>query len=140
MNWSDTQITSSGAVQIMANHRHVSNQDFVFTMPNPTVTGITPATGPGGTQVQASGIAFGATRGSSSITFGGIYATVASWSDAQILPLVPIAVGNPTPVQVSEGGVPSHANIYFTVPAHSSNQSLTDHRRIGQSSRDHLMT
>ena len=86
-------------------------------MPNPTVTGITPTSGPGGTQVQVNGISFGATRGSSSIAFGGVYATVVNWSDTQIVALVPMTVGNSTPVQVTEGGVPSNASVYFAVPA-----------------------
>jgi RHS repeat-associated protein len=124
VSWSDTQIVvavpagaSSGAVKVTANSGQVSNQEFVFTTPNPVVTGITPAVGPGNTQVQVNGTGFGSSQGASTITIGSAAAPVVSWSDTQIVATVPMTVGNSAPVQVIEGGVACNANVYFTVPA-----------------------
>jgi hypothetical protein len=123
VSWSDTQIVTqvpagalSGAVSVFPRNSVSSNKDVAFNMPNPVVTGLVPAVGPGGTQVQVNGTGFGATRGSSPITIGNASATVVSWSDTQIVALVPMTIGNSSAVQITQGGVPSNANVYFTVP------------------------
>ena len=125
-SWSDTQIvvavpagSTSGAVRVIANNSTVSNQDLVFTMPNPIVTGLAPASGPGGTQVQINGTGFGATQGSSTVRFNTISdvaASVVSWSDTQIVAVVPLSTLT-GPVRVIEGGINSNMSIYFNVPA-----------------------
>ena len=78
VSWSDTQIVTSvpsnaktGPVMVMVNGVS-SNQDALFTMPVPTVTGLTPTTGPVGTSVQIAGTGFGAAQGSSTIQFNSI--------------------------------------------------------------------
>ena len=48
--------STSGAVRVIANNSTVSNQDLVFTMPNPIVTGLAPASGPTGTQVRSTAL------------------------------------------------------------------------------------
>ena len=123
LSWSDTQIVVqvpstaiSGAVSVQANNSDQSNQNFAFTLPNPLVTGLVPSHGPAGTQVQVNGTGFGATQGSSTIAFGTVSATVVSWSDTQIVALVPNGVGNSSPVKVTEGGILSNTNVNFTVP------------------------
>lgn len=123
LSWSDTQIVVqvpstaiSGAARVQVNNSDQSNQDFAFTLPNPLVTGLVPSHGPAGTQVQVNGTGFGATQGSSTIAFGSASATVVSWSDTQIVALVPNGVGNSNPVKVTEGGILSNTNVNFTVP------------------------
>src|SRR5215467_10077799 len=89
VSWSDTQIVAtvpanakSGAVSVIVNNV-TSNLDALFTMPNPVVTGITPASGPVGTSVQISGSGFGASQGASTLQIGSTSVTPTSWSDTQ---------------------------------------------------------
>ncbi len=123
VSWSDTQIVvtvpskaTTGAVSVRASNSVFSNQDVVFTMANPVVTSVTPSTGPTGTQVQINGTGFGATQGGSMVGFNNVAAAVVSWSDTQIVAVVPAAAIS-GPVQITEGGVISSPNIYFNVPA-----------------------
>jgi len=67
-SWSDTQIVATvpanavtGPVKVTVNGA-ASNQDIVFTMPNPIVTSLAPTSGPVNTQVLVNGSGFGATR------------------------------------------------------------------------------
>jgi RHS repeat-associated protein len=122
VSWSDTQIVvniptggATGPVQVEANNRQNSNEDFIFTLPNPVITGLTPSSGPVGTQVQVNGSGFGATQGSSTFGHSGMNFSIVSWSDTQIVATVPSAFTT-TVVYVTEGGVTSNTNIYFTVP------------------------
>ncbi|MGB7154128.1 MAG: IPT/TIG domain-containing protein [Candidatus Acidiferrales bacterium] len=55
----------------------------------PTITGLSPTSGPVGTLVTITGTGFGATQGSSAISLNGTSAAVMSWSDTSILALVP---------------------------------------------------
>lgn len=121
-SWSDTQIvvavpagSTSGSVRVIANNSTVSNQDLAFTMPNPIVAGLVPASGPTGTQVQVNGAGFGITQGGSTVTFNNAVASVVSWSDTQIVAVVP-STALSGPVQVSEGGVAGNAGVYFNIP------------------------
>jgi RHS repeat-associated protein len=121
-SWSDTQIvavvpnaTTTGAVKVTVNSV-ASNQNVQFTVPNPVVSGVSPSSGPVGTQVQVNGVGFGATQGSNTVTFNNQAAAVTSWSDSQIVATVPSSATTGV-VVVTEGGVASNANIYFTVPA-----------------------
>lgn len=123
ITWSDTQIVAtvpggsgSGPVTVTA-HGSTSSQDVILTMPNPYVASLSPTSGPVSTQVTISGTGFGATQGSSTITFNGqTPSLIASWSDAQIVAIVPnLARSGPVIAQV--GGVTGNLNVYFTVPA-----------------------
>ena len=122
-SWSDTQIvatvgtlTTTGPVKVSVNGV-ASNQNVVFEVPAPIVTGIAPSSGPIGTQVQINGSGFGAAQGSSTIVFNGTAATVSSWSDNQIVATIPLVSASAPAVTVTVGGVASNANIHFTVPA-----------------------
>jgi large repetitive protein len=123
LSWSDTQVmvsvpatSTTGSIKLVANNTQESNKDVIFTMPNPVIASLLPTSGTESTQVQVNGSGFGATQGSSTITFNAIAATVVSWSDTQILARIPSTAGS-GPVQVVEGGVKGNANVYFTVPA-----------------------
>jgi hypothetical protein len=121
-SWSDTQIVATvpstaitGPVQVNVDGVN-SNPDVLFTLPNPKITGLSPSSGPVGTQVTISGSGFGATQGSSTLVFyPNVTATPASWSDTQIVVTVPTTATTGA-VTVTEGGVNSNNNIYFTVP------------------------
>src|SRR5262249_32285314 len=121
-SWSDTQIlatvangASTGPVSVSVNGI-TSNQDVLFSTPNPTITGLNPSSAPVGTQVQVNGSGFGATQGSSTITFNGAQITPTSWSDTQIVVTIPANQASGS-VAVHMGSILSNTNIMFTVPA-----------------------
>ena len=79
----------------------------------PSITSVSPNSGPIGTSVTITGANFGATQGASTVTFNGIPAAPASWSATSIVVPVPAgaATGN---VIVTVSGVAS-AGVPFTV-------------------------
>jgi hypothetical protein len=79
----------------------------------PTLSYTNPVNGPVGTSVTIVGNYFGATQGSSTITFNGTAATPTSWSNTQVV--APVPAGATTgPVVVTVGGVASN-KVNFTV-------------------------
>jgi hypothetical protein len=81
--------------------------------PAPNITTLTPATGAVGTAVTIAGSNFGATKGTSTVTFNGTVSTPSSWSATSIV--VPVPAGATTGnVVVTVGGVASNAKT-FTV-------------------------
>src|SRR5438477_11102778 len=83
--------------------------------PSPaSITILNPTSGVVGTSVTISGANFGASQGTSTVTFNGIGATPTSWSAASIVAPVPAGAttGN---VVVTVGGVASNG-VSFTVP------------------------
>jgi YD repeat-containing protein len=81
---------SSGATTVLATATF-DNVSITLggSLANPVVTSLSPSTGAPGTPVTVSGSGFGATQGSSSVTFNGATAAVTSWSDTQIAVVVP---------------------------------------------------
>jgi uncharacterized protein DUF4038/IPT/TIG domain-containing protein/collagenase-like protein with putative collagen-binding domain len=81
----------------------------------PSITSLKPSSGPVGTSVTIAGTNFGATQGSSTITFSGTVATPTSWSATSIVAPVPsgATTGN---VLVTVGGQESNG-VSFTVTA-----------------------
>jgi len=91
---------------------------FSFTAANPSapsITGLTPNSGPVGTPVTIAGTNFGATQGTSTVTFNGTAATPTTWSASSIVAPVPTGAttGN---VVVTVGSVASNG-MMFTVGA-----------------------
>lgn len=94
------------------------NYDSLITVPLPTpppsISNVSPGSGLAGTAVTISGTNFGATQGTSTITFNGLAATPTSWSDTSIS--VPAPTGVTTgPVVVTARGSASNG-VTFTVP------------------------
>ncbi|HEX3153216.1 MAG TPA: IPT/TIG domain-containing protein [Candidatus Angelobacter sp.] len=82
----------------------------------PTITSLTPASGPIGTSVTIAGTNFGAAQGTSTVTFGGISATPISWSNTSIAASVPTGVAlGAIPVVVSVPGAGTSNSATFTV-------------------------
>jgi RHS repeat-associated protein len=83
----------------------------------PFVTGLLPTLGTVGTSVTITGTSFGAAQGTSTVGFNGALATsITSWSDTQIVALVPTtAVSGTSPVVVTVNSIPSLSNLVFTV-------------------------
>lgn len=103
------------------------NYDSLITVPlpvaAPAVSGLTPASGGVGTSVTIAGSGFGATQGSSTVTFNGTAATPTSWSASSIAAPVPSGVST-GPVVVRVGTL-SSTGVTFTVQAGSVSGAVT---------------
>jgi hypothetical protein len=88
---------------------------FAVTAPPPTISSVSPATGPVGTLVTITGTNFGATQGSSTLTFNGTTASPTSWSATSIVAPVPVGTTTGNAV-VTVGGIASNGS-NFTVTA-----------------------
>jgi len=81
----------------------------------PSITGLSPTSGPVGTAVTIAGSGFGASQSSSTVKFNGTTATPTSWSATSIVAPVPSAA-TPGSVVVTVGGVASNG-VNFAVGA-----------------------
>ena len=133
-NWSDTSITApvpAGATtgNVLVNVGGVPSNGVLFTVtPAPSISNLTPNFGPIGTSVTVNGANFGATQGTSTLSFNGTLATPTSWNASSIVAPVPTGAtsGN---VIVSESGVPSNG-VNFTVTSGSGNIALVQHTSL----------
>ncbi len=115
--WSDSSITaavpataSSGNMVVRAGG--VDSNVLPFSVvPPPSLSSLSPTQGTPGSVVTISGASFGATPGG--VLFGGISASVVSWSASSIQATVPTSAVS-GPVTVSASGVTSNA-VSFTV-------------------------
>ena len=118
-NWSATSIAvpvpagaTSGNVVVKVGG--VASTGVAFTvLSTPSISGVNPTSAAVGTSVTISGTNFGATQGSSTVTFNGTAAVPSSWSATSIKVPVPAGAtsGN---VVVKVGGVAS-TGVAFTV-------------------------
>jgi hypothetical protein len=109
---------TSVALNDTAPTNHPYNFSSVEILPSPAaiITSLSPSSGPVGTSLTINGSNFGATQGSSTVTFGGIAAT-ATWSSASIVATVPNGVSlGPVPVVVTTTNGASNP-VTFTVVA-----------------------
>ena len=87
---------------------------FCVLAPPPSISGISPASAALATPVTITGANFGATQGTSTVTFNGTAATPTSWSATSIV--VPVPAGATTGnVVVTVAGVASNG-VVFTIP------------------------
>ncbi|QEE28001.1 hypothetical protein FTW19_08330 [Terriglobus albidus] len=118
-NWTDSSITvpvpanaSTGPIVITVAGQSTTWSSFTVL---PAITGISPSSGPVGTSVTVSGSGFGASQGSSSISFNGIPAAPTSWSGNTIV--APVPVGASTgPVTVTISGVVVSGGTFTVTP------------------------
>lgn len=88
-----------------------------------SISALSVTSGPVGTPVTITGTGFGATQGSSIVTFSGVVAVATTWNDTSINVTVPTdAVTGP--VLVTVGGTGSNS-VNFTVTPHITALSLT---------------
>jgi len=123
-NWSATSITvpvpagaSTGNVVVTVNGL-ASNGAAFTVLPTPSITGLSPNTGPVGTPVTISGTNFGGSQGTSTVTFGGAAAATNSWGATQIVATVPAAAATGN-VVVTVNGVPSNGSNFTVLPTPS---------------------
>src|SRR5216684_148924 len=88
----------------------------LVTVVAPSITSLTPASGPIGFSVTIAGSNFGSTQGTSTVTFGGINAAVTSWSAGSVVVTVPAGVPlGAVPVVVTVPGAGTSNSATFTV-------------------------
>lgn len=114
--WSDSSIrvtVPNGATNgnVVVSNGGLQSNGVAFTVLVPTISSLSPNSGPAGAQVTISGSNFEASGGT--VTFNGQSATISSWSDGAILAVVPPGAlgGN---VVVNNGGLQSNG-VAFTV-------------------------
>ncbi|HEX2269348.1 MAG TPA: IPT/TIG domain-containing protein, partial [Pyrinomonadaceae bacterium] len=100
---------------IVATVRGVASNSMSFTV-TPGITSLSVTSGPIGSSITITGTAFGATQGTSTVTFNGITATPASWANTSITVSVPAGAttGN---VVVTVDGLASNG-VTFSVGPH----------------------
>src|SRR5579864_5518137 len=117
-SWSDTSITTPvpfGAITDQINVQvggYWSNSINFTVLPTPTVTSMSPSSGPIGTWVTITGSNLGSSQGSSTITFNGVTATtITSWTSTSIVVAVPAGTttGN---IVITVNGVPSAGSLF----------------------------
>jgi YD repeat-containing protein len=82
-------------------------------LPTPSISSLSPQAGPIGTGVTINGSTFGATQGTSTVTFNGVAATPTNWTNTSIV--APVPAGATTgPVIVTVGGIASNG-VTFSV-------------------------
>src|SRR6266404_789413 len=133
-NWSDTQIlvpVPAGATtgNVVVSLSGVLSNGVKFTVASPpSITNLNPSSGPVGTSVTISGANFGATQGTSAVTFNGLTASPTSWNDLTITVPVPsgASTGN---VVVTVNGLAS-PGVNFSVPSSGAPITLVQHTRL----------
>jgi RHS repeat-associated protein len=139
--WSDTSITASlptGATSgpVIVTAGGVSSNSVQFTVITPaTILSLTPTNGPIGTSVTVTGTGFGATQGSSTISFNSVAATVSSWSDTQLVVVVPNgATSGSLVISINGTNYPSSESFTVTASASSSTNTVTLSNSLGYQS------
>jgi hypothetical protein len=122
-SWSATSIVvpvPAGAANgnVVVTVGGVASNGVAFTVlqtPTPVISSLSISSATAGTPVTITGTNFGATQGTSSVTFNGIAATPTSWSATSIVAPVPAGAtsGN---VVVTVGGVASNGVAFTVVP------------------------
>src|SRR5204862_1008145 len=128
-SWSTTSLTmpvpsgaTTGTVVVTVSGLASNSVPFTVTVP-PSISTLTPTSGPVGTAVTIAGANFGATPGTSTVAFNGTLATPTSWSAASLT--VPVPSGATTGnVVVTVGGLASNS-VPFTVTVPPSIITLT---------------
>jgi RHS repeat-associated protein len=118
-SWTNSQIVAivpttatSGSVVVVVNSV-ASNADLTFTVINPVVSTVSPASAPVGGTVTVTGTGFGALQNGSQIQFNGLAGNVTSWSATSVTLTVPSGATSGS-LLVAEGGVNSNS-VSFTV-------------------------
>jgi YD repeat-containing protein len=120
-SWSATSIVTtvpSGATTgtVVVRAAGVNSNGVTFTVvPAPSITSLSPTSGPVATSVTITGTNFGATQGSSTVKFNGTTATPTSWSATSIVAPVPSGATTGT-VVVRAAGVNSNGVTFTVVP------------------------
>jgi YD repeat-containing protein len=120
--WSSTSITASvpagattGPVVVTVGGQASNGVGFTVLQP-PNISSVNPTTGIAGQPITITGSSFGATQGSSTVTFNGAMASVTSWSASSITATVPTSATT-GPVVVTVAGMASNAGAFLVLNA-----------------------
>jgi hypothetical protein len=135
-SWSATSIVvpvPAGATtgNVVVTVSGVASAGAAFTvLPTPSIASVLPASAAAGTSVTITGTNFGATQGTSTVTFNGVTATPTSWSATSIVVPVPAAAttGN---VVVTVNGVASAGAAFTVVPTPNIGSLLPPSAAVG---------
>lgn len=114
-SWTNNQIVATvpagapggvGPVNVTVNSV-ASLTDVSFDVINPSITSLSPPSAPQGSTVVLNGIGFGASQGTSQVSFNGIVASASYWSDTSVYVQVPSNATN-GPVTLTEDGITSN--------------------------------
>jgi YD repeat-containing protein len=119
-SWSSTSIVvpvptgaTTGNVVVTVGG-NASNGSLFTVVQAPSISGLSPASGVVGTSVTISGSNFGASQGTSTVSFNGTTATPTSWSASSII--VPVPSGATTGnVVVTVGGSSSNGSLFTVI-------------------------
>ncbi len=132
-SWSQTSIVApvptgatTGSVTVTVGV--VTSNALTFTVASPSITSLSANNGPVGTPVTITGTNFGASQGTSTVTFNGVAATPASWGATSIVAPVPTGATNGN-VVVTVGGVASNGVYFAPNPPNISALNPTSGRR-----------
>ena len=121
---------TTGLVVVTAGGVASNGVMFTVTAPAPSISSLSPTSGPVGQSVTVAGSNFGSTQGTSTATFNGVAATVGSWTATSIGVTVPSGATT-GPVVVTAGGNPSNG-VTFTITPYIASLSPTS-GPVGQS-------
>ena len=113
---------ASGVVVVSVSS--TASNGMSFTVALPTISSLSPSSGAVGTSVTIIGSNFGATQGSSTVTFGGTATTPTSWSATSIVVPAPASAGAVS-VVVSASGETSNGSTFTIVPVISNISATT---------------
>ncbi len=130
-SWTATQIvatvpTSATTGDVVVNTSGVASNGINFTvLPTPNVASLSPTTGAVGASVTITGTNFGATQGTSTVTFNGTPATtITGWTPTSIGTTIPTGATTGS-VVVTVSGVASNTSKAFTIVAAPSITNLS---------------
>jgi hypothetical protein len=119
-SWSATQIklpvpasATTGSVVVTASGTVSNGVNFTVPGTGPSVTSLSPSSGPVGASVTIAGTNFGTTQGASTVTFNGTAVTAAGWSPTSIVATVPSGATSGNLVVTVSGT--SSSGLNFTV-------------------------
>jgi YD repeat-containing protein len=120
--WSSTSITvnvpagaTTGPVVVAVGGQSSNSVGFTVLQP-PNISSVNPTAGTAGQAITITGSRFGAAQSSSTVTFNGAMASVASWSTSSIIVTVPSSATT-GPVIVTVAGMASNAAAFMVLNA-----------------------
>ena len=122
-SWSATQIkvpvpagATSGSVVVTSGIENSNSVSFTVPGTGPSITSLSPSSGPVGTSVTITGTNFAPTQGTSTVTFNGVAAIATGWSLTSIVATVPSGAANGS-VVVTVAGTASSGFSFAVAPS-----------------------
>lgn len=110
-----TNNTAALNVEGTLNGNYDSQLSMPAPIPPPSISSLSPTSGTTGTSITISGSNFGATQGTSTVTFNGVAATPSNWSNTSITVTVPSSA-NTGQVVVTVQGMASNGAAFTVTP------------------------